>query len=88
MECNILKGLDKGWKWMYRNYNGDLFLATEQPLQRHGHMDAWFGNVYKFTCYNHLFRFVKSTEASVNIKKCIDTYQKGVSVESYLDVLK
>lgn len=56
----ILKNIDKRFKWIARDKNGNLFIYCEKPIKRES---AWGSEIifdYEvMIIFNHLFQFIK-----------------------------
>lgn len=72
-EKEILSAVDKKWKYIVRNNNGELSLHQGKPLffeNKSYYQDEEFYTCYwissctscNFSAYNHLFNFIKSTD--------------------------
>lgn len=55
VEKIILKNIDKQYKWIVRDRDGNLYVFENKPIKRR---DFWGFNSHDF-CYSHLFQFMK-----------------------------
>lgn len=75
-EKAILRNLDKGWKWIARDKNGELYVYTDKPYK-----DEWIwktgGEGSNLGIFKHLFKLIKwKDEEPYNIDELLK--QNGV----------
>ena len=60
----ILENIDKDYKWIARDKDGDLYIFVEKPIRRTANWDDGIIS-NEFCCYKHLFQFItwEDTEA-------------------------
>lgn len=57
VEKTIAKNIDKEYKWMARDWDGNLCIYEEKPKKRN---DSWYFDGYnRFSYFNHLFSAIK-----------------------------
>lgn len=67
----ILENVDKDYKWIARDYEGELYIYSAEPTKANW---DWVTtrNVNEFICFNHLFRFITwEDEQAYNIEELL-----------------
>lgn len=62
-ELTILKNINKRYKFIARDDNGELYAYTSEPVRSCTNWGIRHGNQYtSLTAFNHLFKMVKHTD--------------------------
>lgn len=71
-ERTILENIDKEYKWIARDRDGDLSICLAKPRKE---SDIWNPRGFKYIdikCFNHLFQFIKwEDEEAYNIEELL-----------------
>lgn len=72
----ILKNLDKRWKWIVRNENGELNIFEEEPFrstQANYWVSSWETESDYLGAFSHLFKFINfEDEYAYNIEQLLE----------------
>ena len=61
-ELCILKNIDKEYKWIARDEDGELYLFKEKPYKSLGVWETKSVRTTDFLCYNYLFQSITSED--------------------------
>ena len=70
-ELCILRNIDKKYKWIARDEDGELYLFKEEPCKTLGVWETKSARTTEFLCYNYLFQSITSEDEE---PVCIDDY--------------
>ena len=61
-ELCILRNIDKKYKWIARDEDGELYLFKEKPYKSLGVWETKSARTTEFLCYNYLFQSITSED--------------------------
>ena len=61
-ELCILRNIDKNYKWIARDEDGELYLFKEEPCKKLGFWETKSVRTTEFLCYNYLFQSITSED--------------------------
>ena len=61
-ELCILRNIDKKYKWIARDEDGELYLFKEEPCKSLGVWETKSARTTEFLCYNYLFQSITSED--------------------------
>lgn len=64
----ILRNLDKKWKWIARDENGDVYVYNDEPRRGRG---LWCGDYGSLITFNHIFKNIKWGDKPYNIEELL-----------------